>query len=334
MIPIWKDTEITISTLKDAVWTRIRKGGSSGDIIFTGRAVKVGGGVIAVQMNGVCSDYLSDALPLIDESEQAYTGNEPVTFVLEYEEGDGAWKTAGGVQFYPNWSYDRTFREKEGAVTMGPSRDVSPGQYLLITVMAAPGTMPEASAITLTGKRKDGTAYTKTVSVPAGSMMGTGVFTLPEFASPGDVLEVAGLTFRVTDACRRYVLHWFSDYGGWEQMLVENGAPQSDAVTRHTVQTGKANGGDYGNDRAIRNYANATERTLRLGTGWLSDAGSLQMRGLFNSTNVLLYDTQTDIWTPLVLTGDTVEYKTFKGNGGQMVRYDFEARVALNFVRR
>ena len=56
-----------------------------------------------------------------------------------------------------------------------------------------------------------------------------------------------------------------SDYGGWEQMLVENGAPQSDAVTRHTVQTGKANDGDYGNDRAIRNYANATERTLRLG---------------------------------------------------------------------
>lgn len=333
MTPIWKDTSIAINTTKDAVWTRIRKGGSSGDIIFRGRAVKVGG-FIRVQMNRVCADYLSDELPLIDESNQDYTKNEPVVFVLEYSESGSTWLTAGSVQFYPNWSYDRKFTEHAGAVTMAPSRDVSPNQYLLITVMAAPGTVPEASSITLAGKRKDGTTYTKTVAVPAGSMMGTGVFTLSQFASAGDELEVAGLKFRVSDACTRYVLHWYNDYGGWEQMLVVNGAPQSDTVTRHTVQTGETNGGYYGTDRAIRNYANATERTLRLGTGWLSDEGSLQMRGLFDSTNVLLYDTQEDTWTPLVLTGDTVDYKTYKGNGGQLVRYDFDARVAYNFVRR
>lgn len=335
MIPIWKDTELSASNTGRAVYTRIRKGGADGEVIFHGRVADPGG---AVLMNGVCADHLRVPLPLLDEVEE-FTVHNPVAFTLEISATGAAWLTKGTVEFYPNWSYDWEFTERARPLTMAPSGEAVPGQYLFVTVMAEPGTAPAATSLTLTGTRKDGTAYTREVAVPAGALIGTGVFTLPEFASPGDVLEVAGLTFRVAENCTRYVLYWVNDYGGWEQMPVRNGAPQADSVTRHTVQTGRLNTyGGNGAARAEREYANVTERTVRLGTGWLDDRGSALMRGLFNSTDILLFDTQATSeagrFIPLVLTDDAVEYKTFKGNGGQMVRYDFEARMALNFVRR
>jgi len=331
MTPIWQDTEVSAGY---NVWTRIRKDSSTGDIIFHGRTTEY---TSAVHLNGVCADYLRDDLPAIDEAEE-FTVHNPVSFYLESAPDGGTWTVEGGAQFYPNWSYDWEFKEKAGPLTMAPSREVTLGQYLLITVMAAPGTVPEATTLVLKGTRKDGTAYTYSMSVPAGAMIGTGVFTLSQFAAVGDVLEVAGLKFTVVDACTRYVLYWFNDYGGWEQILIRNGAPQSDSVTRYTAQTGNNQANWFGRDRAIKEYANATERTMRLGTGWLDDAGSLRMRGLFSSTNVILFDTQASgdngRFIPLVLTGDSLGYKTYKSNGGQMVRYDFDARVALNFSRR
>lgn len=334
MIPIWKDTTLVAGPSGKPYWTRIRKDSATGEVIFTGRTSEYDD---AVRMNGVCADYLKTGLPMIDEADE-FTAREPVTFVLQSSANGSAWVDKGSVEFYPNWSYDWEFTETARALTMGPSREVTLGQYLMVTAIWPDGA-PASTALTLKGTRKDGTAYTYAIPVPEGSKMGTGVFTLSQFASVGDVLEVAGLTFRVTDACTRHVLYWFNDYGGWEQMLVRNGAPQADEVTRNTVQTGKKNtAGWFGTTRAIREYANATVRKMTLGTGWLSDEGSLQMRGLFNSTEILLFDTQAESeearFIPVVLTGESMEYKTFMSNGGNLVRYDFEAQVALNFTRR
>ena len=334
MTPIWQDVDISAGPSGKAYWTRIRKDSATGDIIFHGRTTEY---TSDVRMNGVCADYLKTGLPMIDEAEE-FTARNPVAFVLQSSANGSTWVDKGTVEFYPNWSYDWEFTEGDKALTMAPSREVTLGQYLMVTVMYADGA-PASAKLTLKGTRKDGTVYTHSMDVPEGTKTGTGVFTLSQFASVGDVLEVAGLKFNVVDACTRYVLHWFNDYGGWEQMLVRNGAPQSDEVTRYTVQTGKKNSaGWFGSTRAIREYANGSVRKMTLGTGWLDDAGSLRMRGLFNSTDVLLFDTQAAVeegrFIPLVLTGDSMEYKTFRSNGGNLVRYDFEAQVALNFLRR
>ena len=50
--------------------------------------------------------------------------------------------------------------------------------------------------------------------------------------------------------------------------------------------------------------------------------------------DVYLYDSHADAMIPVLLTNTTTEYKTYKGNGGQLVNYAIEVEFANRRIRR
>ena len=58
------------------------------------------------------------------------------------------------------------------------------------------------------------------------------------------------------------------------------------------------------------------------------------MHHLLGSTEMYLYDMQTEQLHPITLDNPQCEYKTYSNNGNQLVRYDIEATLAQNLTRR
>ena len=69
-------------------------------------------------------------------------------------------------------------------------------------------------------------------------------------------------------------------------------------------------------------------------TGILDDAAGEMMHHVLESTDVYLYEIDTDTMMPVVLEGDEAQWQTYKANGRQPVRYTFTARLARERVRR
>ena len=72
----------------------------------------------------------------------------------------------------------------------------------------------------------------------------------------------------------------------------------------------------------------AHKYTLR--TGYMDESSSLKMHHLLNSPHVWLHDVIANRYYPVTLTNTVTEYK----KGGRLYRYDIEAQLAQERIRR
>ena len=72
--------------------------------------------------------------------------------------------------------------------------------------------------------------------------------------------------------------------------------------------------------------------TLR--TGILTDGQSARMHHLLNSPQVYLCDLDEGRFFPVVLTDDTHDRQSYKGNGRRPNQYNFNAQLAQERFRR
>lgn len=139
-------------------------------------------------------------------------------------------------------------------------------------------------------------------------------------------------TGTTTSTCDRYKLHYVNAYGGVDSFAIEGRVTESDNITRSTRKV------DYNNSSSVnrgeQNYINEIEKKFSFHTGFLTDDESSRMHHLINSTNVVLEDILENTRTPVVITNSTLEYKTFKNQGGRMADYEIELRIAQDRVRR
>lgn len=171
----------------------------------------------------------------------------------------------------------------------------------------------------------------------AGSFLLTG---LPEGtvkasakAQDGQVLMSWDIRPAMTgESCYRYALFYRNARGGWDAMPMLGRESMQDSLTRHDSER------EYDNavqgSRGTYCYAVEIERTWTLRTGWLTDAQSLKMHNLLNSPEAWLYDMEQGLFLPVVLTGTTTDYKTYRGEGASPVRYDITATLAQQRTRR
>lgn len=134
------------------------------------------------------------------------------------------------------------------------------------------------------------------------------------------------------ESCYRYVLFYRNARGGWDAMPMLGRESMQDTLTRHDSER------EYDNavqgSRGTYCYAVEIERTWTLRTGWLTDAQSLKMHNLLNSPEAWLYDMEQGLFLPVVLTGTTTDYRTYRGEGASLVRYDITATLAQQRTRR
>lgn len=161
------------------------------------------------------------------------------------------------------------------------------------------------------------------------------VFSQTQYLNIANVINIINestANYEVVDGCYRYMLYYLNAMGGWDFLLIEGKDKQTDNYTRHTI--GQTYNNDQSRNRGTRNYRNDIARKWELHTLWIDDAGAQNMHHLLGSTDVYLYDMQTEQLHPVTIANTSCEYKTYSNNGNQLIRYDIEATLARNIIRR
>ena len=309
---IWKDYEVSFGSVAETDYTIE----AAGVAIFSGHAVRrPGQAQLTVRINDVCADSLLHALPSLS-SAGAVTDPSTVTFTVK----DGGGSTVDTVAFAPDWSYD--YDHTDGAVSDPVNARVSEQQAIVLTKGSG------NTAFTL--RYEGGASETVTVSSSGGA---TQVVTLPLSSYTGlKSVTVAGITYDVVPACHRYALLYVNAYGGWDTLLCEGRSSEVDAYDRHTMRQRYDNA--VRSARGTSEYVNEVARRWTLRTGWLKDDEAARMHHVLGSAHVWLYDIFEGALLPVIITDDNCEYKTYRGNGAQLVSYAVNVELAQEMTRR
>ena len=340
--PIWKPYEISIGLeASQSVLFRVRLGRDpGGQVLFTGRAYAKtpDAGEVKVVLNDVFANYVSMPFPQIVAGVHQFSQGGTRGFLVEAQENGQTWSAVESVFFSADWSYDDAKAWVNGKpLTAVAGRQVSANQYLFITVV-------ECFGVKIHGTRKDGSTYVVSSTLFTTESTGTAAFRLSDFASEGDVLQVycvaGGSDFNMdfsndfgggvaTDlvfevgGCYRYSLYWVNERGGWMQTPLA--AVKWGRDIERTLLDGEA---------SVEVIRNGITKRATLCSPLMSDEESAAFADVVSSTNVVLYDSEKEIWIPVVVTDTTMEIQRYRTNGAKMSKYTLAVQVAEKFERK
>lgn len=149
-----------------------------------------------------------------------------------------------------------------------------------------------------------------------------------------EAIEVqgTGAMYSFADTCARYALYYVNAYGGWDTLVMDGIDEERDDLTRHEASRVYVNT-DMQN-RGTVNYVNEIQKSWTLRTGYLTDEQAGRMHHLLNSVQVYLYEMESGNFLPVVLTGTSTEYKTYRNQGRKLVSYEIQVRLAQDRIRR
>lgn len=350
MQPIWKDYFVSLGTGDSAAYT-IRD--NEGNIIYSGIAYRrPDDEEITIKVNDICANYLSQQLPTL--TAEGYTVVDTLGNLFYVY--DAAGTEVASVEFWYNWSYDYQWDNTMKVASMPINGVVDIRQPLLytefgamvinITITLADGTQ---QTITYGGEESGDDVIVTSDGSTASVSEEEGETTTSSSAPPylGNINLVLLLqnyptakTIKINDTdytvadntCANYVLFYVNANGGWDSLLIEGATVQTDNYTRHEYKQ------VYNNrqlsNRGTYNYLNEVKRNFKFNTSWLRDEQSERMHNLFGSTLVYMYNLTTMEIVPIVLTDSACEYKSYKQQGNQLVRYTINATVAQTMTRR
>lgn len=328
--PIWKPYQISIGLeASQSVLFRVCLGRDpGGQVLFTGRAYAKtpDAGEVKVVLNDVFANYVSVPFPQIVAGVHQFSKGGTRGFFVEAKENGQNWAAVESVFFNPDWSYDDAKAWVDGKpLTAVAGRQVSANQYLFISVV-------ECFGVKIHGTRKDGSTYVVSSTLFTTESTGTAAFRLSDFASEGDVLQVycfidAGevatdLVFEV-GGCYRYTLHWVNERGGWMQTPLA--AVRWGRDIERTLLDGEA---------SVEVIRNGITKRATLCSPLMSDEESAAFADVVSSTNVVLYDSEKEIWIPVVVTDTTMEIQQYRTNGAKMSKYTLAVQEAEKFERK
>lgn len=313
MPSIWKDYFVSFGAVDEADYT-IQTGGET---IYAGHAVRrPDQQQLTVRINDVCADYLAHVVPSV-ASRTAVNEPSAATFTVK----DAGGTTVDSVQFVADWSHD--YDHTPSALADPVNGRVSADQAIVLSVLSS-------GATSATLRYKDGTTGTISVSSAGGPLQ---VVSIPLGAIANlAAVTVGGKTYTVVPACARYALLYVNAFGGWDTLLMEGREGLADSYDRHTMQQRYDN--TQRSARGTVEYVNEVTRSWTLRTGWLTDEQAFRMHHVLGSTHVYLYDIPAGTLTPVVITDQACEYKTYRGNGARLVNYAVTCELAQNIIRR
>ena len=332
--PIWKDYCIDLGS-EYSVHFRIMRDGA---LLYQGLAVRrPGESSNIIRINDICADYMRVPPPTFDEKLIPAT---VYTFLIIKSVNGSSWSRVESVQFIPDWSYD--YSSFQPAVLSNPVNGVldprqtvlwSTSQTGMITVTiryAGGGSSQIFIPVTITADfNNDYNADFATSGVTVNG--GTLAVDLSKYDDVAGV-QIGSTVYTVAQACHRYVLYYRNIHGGWDSLLFEGTCKRTDALTRHEAQHDYDNRQSTG--RGTVNYAIEVAREYSLNTGWLNDAQADRMESVLGSPETYLQDLVSGLTWPAVLTGTSIEHKTYDNNGRRLISYAVTLRIAQEMVRR
>lgn len=328
--PIWKDYYIDLGS-ENSLHFRIM---GDGRMLYQGLAVmRPGESSNTIRINDICADYMRVPPPTFDVR---LIPSTVYTFSIAKSVDGLSWSRLESVKFIPDWSYD--YSSSQPAVLSNPVNGVlDPRQTILwstsqtdritISINYTNGSSSKIVVpVTITDDFNDDFAN-KGVVVNGGTI----AVDLSGYSNVESV-DIGSSHYTVAQACHRYVLYYRNIHGGWDSLLFEGTCKRTDALTRHEAQHGYDNRQSTG--RGTVNYAIEVAREYSLNTGWLNDAQAERMDSVLGSTETYLQDLVSGLKWPAVLTGTSIEHKTYDNNGRRLISYAVTLRIAQEMVRR
>ncbi|MCR5071203.1 MAG: hypothetical protein K6A62_04680 [Bacteroidales bacterium] len=336
LAPIWKDHFVTLGN-SNAYDYELRLDTTSGTQIFTGRAYKrPGAASCVVRINDIVADYLANVLPTLVPA--GFTSFAVAVTVLTITGG----VTKDTTTFFNDWSYDPDFDPATMPLADPVRAVLDPRQHLIFSSLPA-------QSLTATLNFRYGPSSTVVISLARSADFnndfnedfsaqnvaargGAAVLDLSAFTSLASV-TIGGVTYQVLDdTCHEWALYYVNALGGWDSLLIDGNVVRSDAVARKTALL------EYDNNvaaaRGKRDYLAEITPSWLINTGILTDDESLRMHHLLNSVDVYLCHLATGAMTPVVLTDTENAQQTFKTNGRAVNRYQINAQLAQDRIRR
>lgn len=336
-IPIWKDKIIDLYF--DNIPFRLYDWDND-YVVYQGVAhARPGESSAKIKVNDICADYLQNVLPTLGED--GFTSMGLKTFNVQVKPEGYNWMPKEDVTFYNDWSYDYNYDPE----TMGMSFPINGRidarmpivwsgidvDQVRVDIIFNNGTSSfEIIPVAMTADFNND--FNDDYSLEDRSAdSGTAVFDPSQWSDVAE-FRIGSSTFKVVTECARYALYYVNAFGGWDCFLIEGNHMEEDTLQRYTMET------EYDNrqisNRGTYNYVNEITKAITLNTGWLLQDQGLRMHHLINSPMVYLYDIPAGDMIPVIIPATTCEYKTFKNQGNNLVRYTIQVQVAQNRIRR
>lgn len=136
-------------------------------------------------------------------------------------------------------------------------------------------------------------------------------------------------TMQIVKSCAEWCIFYVNARGGWDSFLIDGATKVVDTYERQSVRL-IAN---PTRTRTAEHLTNGITRKMTFRTGWLTDDQAAKMHNLLGSVSVYAYNLNTEEVIPLILTGNECVYKSYRGEGAKLVRYDIDAEVSLEILR-
>lgn len=139
-----------------------------------------------------------------------------------------------------------------------------------------------------------------------------------------------GAEYEVVDMCNGVVLKYVNAYGAVDYFIIEGVSKKRDSISRSTYEKDA----DALSSQFQRKDYQAEMVAVWSGvTGWLTDAQSLRLKHLIESVEVYMIDSAGNE-IPIVMRDNTLEYKTWRTNGKQLINYTLSWEESQTKIRR
>ena len=324
--PIWKDFEVTLGTGDYAEYT-IRTSTSATDTIYTGKAWKKPGETsVKIIINDICADYMRQSLPDISTTGLKACNTYNKTFFVYVGDTQKA-----SVLFWLDYSYDYAIAGNDYLLSDPIDGELDYRMPIIHTMRYNTGTVDY-------GRASFNSDFNFDFDIlPGVTIVGWGnyvhLLTSADIDRDIRIIELVGETnYHIIDSCAKFALYYVNEYGGWDALVMKGGYKKVDKYKRYEMKRSYNNA--VASNRGRFNYANEETFSYDLRTALLSDSEASRMHHLLGSTMVYMYDLETGILQPVVITDNSCEYKTYKNNGLKMSQYTIEVEIAKDQTRR
>lgn len=150
------------------------------------------------------------------------------------------------------------------------------------------------------------------------------------FTDTYDGVEIG--KYEAVKRCNRYNLHYINAKGGFDTLPIDG---KKDKRTDNlTFEYFKSRGNNQNiNMPQMNKFKVDVTPKWELQTGWLNDEQSQKMYNLFTSQKVWLEDIDEGTFTPVYITNNAVEYKTYTNSGKRKVSYTISVTSCNTLVK-
>jgi hypothetical protein len=312
-------------------------------IIYEGKAVtRPGESSVFVKINDICADYMRSAFPSVFPTtggvSQPYVYTFQVSALLYYGDHFDSIEV-DTIEFFYDWSYDYSRDYTQPLLSAPILRKIPRNAPLLYSSTSGDTYIELVDAGAYSRAFNSAFDIANPNTILSATSVANNVFNLADIVTDNDVKVivyggdgVAPIEYELTNNCNRWMLYYLNAHGGWDFLTIEGKELQADNYTRHSI--GRSYDNSQSRNRGMSNYRNDIARKWQLRTLWIDDQGAQNMHHLLGSTDVYLYDLSNSLLYPVTLDNSSCEYRTYKNNGNQLVRYDIEASLAQNITRR